>query len=103
MSKITERNAPATLHSRVKKEKTSDPQQVMSPNVEEKQTTAQVTTSGSMPSDALLPKDEPQSRVDKVKSEAPTPKLEPPTLDVKEETGEPDATEQIPDTLKEEV
>ena len=35
----TERNAPATLHSRVKKEKTSDPQ----PNVEEKQTTAQVT------------------------------------------------------------
>ena len=99
----TERDAPATLHSRVKKEKTSDPQQVMSPNVEEKQTTAQVTTSGSMPSDALLPKDEPQSRVDQVKSEVPTPKLEPLTLDVKEEMGEPDATEQIPDTLKKEV
>ena len=60
----TERNAPAALHSRVKKENTSDPRQVMSPNVEEKQTTAQVT-SGSMPSDELLPKDEPQSRVDK--------------------------------------
>ena len=83
----TERNAPATLHSRVKKEKTS----------------AQVTTSGSMPSDTSLPKDEPQSRIDRMKSEVPTPKLEPPMLDVKEEMGEPDATEQVPDTLKEEA
>ena len=99
----TERNAPATLHSRVNKEKTSDPQQVMSPSVEERQTTAQVTTSGSMPSDTSLPKEEPQSRIDQMKSEVPTPKLEPPTLDVKEEMGEPDATEQVPDTLKEEV
>ena len=96
----TERNAPAALHSRVKKENGSDPRQVMSPNVEEKQTTAQVT-SGSMPSDELLPKDEPQSRVDKVKTEATTPKLEPPTLDVKEEMGEPEANEQMPDTLNE--
>ena len=97
----TERNAPAALHSRVKKENRSDPRQVMSPNVEEKQITAQVTTSGSMPSDELLPKDEPQSRGDKVKSEVLTPKLEPPTLDVKEEMSEPDATDQIPDTLNE--
>ena len=98
----TERNAPA-LHSGVKKEKTSDPQQVMSPNVEEKQTTAQVTSSGSMPSEASLSKDEPQSRGNQVKSEVPIPKLEPPTLDAKEEMDEPDANEQIPDTLKEEV
>ena len=68
--------------------------------MEEKQTTAQVT-SGSMPSDELLSKNEPQSRVDKVKSEVLTPKLEPPTFDVKEEMGELDATEQIPDTLTE--
>ena len=54
-----------------------------------------------MPSDELLPKDEPQSRVDKVKTEAMTPKLEPPTLDVKEEMGEPEANEQMPDTLNE--
>ena len=33
----------------------------MSPNVEERQTTAYVTTSGSMPSDASLLKDEPQT------------------------------------------
>ena len=72
--------------------------------MEEKQTTAQVTSSGSMPSEALLPKDEPQSQVaDQVKAEAPIPKLEPPTLDAKEEMDEPDANEQIPDTLKEEV
>ena len=95
----TEHNAPAALHSRVKKENRSDPRQVMSPNVEEKQITAQVTTSGSMPSDELLPKDEPQSRGDKVKSEVLTPKLEPSTLDVKEEMSEPDATDTIPDTL----
>ena len=99
----TERSAPATLHSGVKKEKTSDPQQVMSPNVEEKQTTAQVTSSDSMPSKALLPKDEPQSRVDQATSEVPIPKLEPPTLDAKEEMDEPDANGQIPDTMKEEV
>ena len=47
----TRRNALATLHSGVKDEKSSDPQQVMSPNVEEKQTTANATVSGSMPSD----------------------------------------------------
>ena len=96
----TERSAPAALHSRVKKENTSNPRQVMSPNVEENETTAQVT-SGSMPSDELLPKHEPQSRVDKVKTEAMMPKLEPPTLDVKEEMGEPEANEQMPDTLNE--
>ena len=62
-----------------------------------------MTTSGSMPSDTSLPKDEPQSRIDQMKSEVPTPKLEPPTLDAKEEMGEPDATEQVPDTSKEEV
>ena len=36
-----------------------------------------------------------------MKTEAMTPKLEPPTLDVKEEMGEPEASEQMPDTLNE--
>ena len=36
-----------------------------------------------------------------MKSEALTPKLELPTLDVKKEMSEPDATDQIPDTLNE--
>ena len=66
-------------------------------------TTAYVTTSGSMPSDASLLKDEPQTRTDQVKLEALPPKLELSTLDVKEEVGEPDANEQIPDAVKEEV
>ena len=71
--------------------------------MEEKQTTANTTVSGSMPSDASISKDEPQSRTDQVKSEAPIPKLESPTLDVKEEASEPEAKEQIPDILLEEV
>ena len=41
-----ERNAPATLHSGVKVEDTSDPRQVMCPNVEESQTTAKQAASG---------------------------------------------------------
>ena len=53
-------------------EKTSDPQQVMSPNVEEKQTTANTTDSGSTPSNAPLLKNEPQSRSEQVNSEAAT-------------------------------
>ena len=84
-------------------EKTSDPPQVTSPNVEESQTTTQATTSGSMPSDPSLLKNEPQSRIDQMKSEAPTPKLEPSTVDVKEEMEEPDTTEQVTDALTEEV
>ena len=57
----TERNAPAALHSRVKMENTSDLRQVMSPNVEESQTTAKHTTSGSAPIDSSPLKDEPQT------------------------------------------
>ena len=71
--------------------------------MEEKPTTAQVTSSDSMPSKAALPKDEPQSRVEQATSEVPILKLEPPTLDAKEEMDEPDANEQTPDTMKEEV
>ena len=56
-----------------------------------------------MPSDAPLLKNKPQSRPDQVKSEAATPKLESPTLDVKEELSEPEASEQNPDALREEV
>ena len=59
--KNSERNAPATLHSRVKLENASDPLQVMSPNVEESQTTAKRTTSGSAPIDSSPLKDEPQT------------------------------------------
>ena len=44
----TRSNSPATLHSGVKTEKSSDPLQVMSPNVEEEQTTANVPASGSV-------------------------------------------------------
>ena len=99
----TRRNAPATLHSGVKDEKSSDLQQVMSPSVEEEQTTANAPVSGSMPSDTSLLKDEPQSRTDQVKSEVVTPKLESPTLDVKEELSEQEANEQNPDALREEL
>ena len=50
----TERNAPATLHSGAKMENRSDPRLVMSPNVEESQTTAENTASGSVPIDSSL-------------------------------------------------
>ena len=96
-------NAPATLHSGVKKEKTSDPPQVMSPNVDEKETKAHATVSSSMPSDTLAVKDEPQTRTEQVKAEVPIPKLESPMLDVKEEVSETETQEQLPDILPEEI
>ena len=99
----TERNAPATLRSRVKTENTSDPRQVTSPSAEESQKTAKHTTSGSVPIDSSPLKDEPQTRTEQMKSEAPTPKVEPSTTDVKEEIDEPDTTGQVPDALQEEV
>ena len=97
----TGRNAPATLHSGVKKEKTPYPPQVMGPSVDEKETTARTTASGSMPSGTPTVKDEPQTRTEQVKSEVPMPKLESPTLDVKEEVSEPETKEQLPDILPE--
>ena len=99
----SERNSSATLHSGVKKEKRFDPLQVMSPHVDEKETKAPVPVSGSMSSDTPTVKDEPQTRTEQVKSEVPIPKLEPPTLDVKEEMNKPEAKEQLPDVSPEEM
>ena len=96
----TERQAPAPCHSRVKMENRSDPRQVMSPNVEESQSTAKQTASGSVPSDSSPLKEEPQTRTEQVKSEASTPKIEPSTTDVKEEIDESDTTGQVPDALQ---
>ena len=58
---------------------------------------------GSVPSDSSPLKDEPQTRIEQMKSEAPTPKVEPSTMDVKEEFDEPDTTGQVPDALQEEA
>ena len=61
------------------------------------------TASGSVPSDSSPLKDEPQTRTEQMKSEAPTPKVEPSTTDVKEEVDEPDTTGPVPDALQEEA
>ena len=67
-------NSPAPCHSRVEIDKTSNPLQVMSPNVEEEQTDASGQASGSVPEEQLLPKDEPQPRrKEEVKDEEVTP------------------------------
>ena len=96
----TERNAPATLHSGgANKESKSGQPQVMSPNVEESQTTAQPITSGSVPSDSSPLKEEPKIHVQPMKSEAITPKEEPSTMNVKDESDEPDTTVQGHDDL----
>ena len=71
--------------------------------MEESQTTAKQTASGSVPSNSSPLKDEPQTRTEQMKSEAPTPKVEPSTTDVKEEIDEPDTTGQVPDALQEEA
>ena len=90
----TERNAPATLHSGANKDSKSGPPQVMSPNVEESQTTAQPITSGSVPSDSSLLKKEPKIHAQPMKSEALTPKEESSTMDVKDESDESDTIDQ---------
>ena len=90
----TIRNAPATLHSGIEDDELIGPQQVMSPNVEESQTTTNVQPSGSATFDASLVKDEPQTRVDQVKTEVATTEVKPPTLDVKEELSEPEVKEE---------
>ena len=55
-----QRKSPATCHSGPKMENGSGPSQVMSPNVEESQTTADQIPSDLMPGDSLMPKEEPQ-------------------------------------------
>ena len=98
-----QRKSPATCHSGPKMENRSGPPQVMSPNVEESQTTADQIASGSMPGDLPTLKEEPQVPSQQVKSEASTPKLEPSMTDVKEEVDEFDAPGQGPDALPEEM
>ena len=71
-----QRKSLATCHSGPKMENRSGPPQVMSPNVEESQTTAEQITSDLMPGDLPMPKEEPQVPSQQVKSEASTPKLE---------------------------
>ena len=99
----TERNAPATLHSGANKDSTSGPPQVMSPNVEESQTTAQTITSGSVPSDSPPLKEESKIHTQPMKSEALTPKEEPSTMSVKDESDESDTIDQGHDALQEEA
>ena len=90
----TMRKAPATLHFGIENEDSVDPQQVMSPSVEQRQTTVNLQTSGPMSSDTSLLKDEPQTRISQVKPEAISSKQERPASDVKEELSEPEAKEQ---------
>ena len=99
----TRSNSSVSPHSGVKTEKSSDPLQVMSPNVEEEQTTANGPASGSVSEGLPLPKDEPQSRTDYTKEEVATPKSEPTALDTKEELSEQDVDDQNSDTLREEL
>ena len=68
----TERNAPSTLHPGANKDSKSGPPQVMSPNVEESQTAAQPNTSGSLPSDPSLLKEESKTYAQPMKLEALT-------------------------------
>ena len=75
----------------------------MSPNVEESQTTAQPITSGSVPSDSSLLKEESKTHAQPMKSEALTPKEEPSTMNVKDESDEPDTIDQGHDALQEEA
>ena len=99
----TRSNSPAALHSGVKTEKLSDPLQVMSPNVEEEQTSANGPASGSISEGQPLPKDEPQSRSEHVKEEVATPKSEPTALEPKEESAEQGADDQNSNILREEL
>ena len=93
----TIRKAPAALHSGIENEESPDPPQVMSPNMKEEQVIADAPTSGSLPSKPSLAKDEPQPRTSQVKSEVTSPKVEPPTLDVKEELSESVVKDQHPE------
>ena len=78
-------NSPAPCHSRVEIGKTSNPPQVMSPNVEEEQTYGRGQASGSLPEGQLSPEDEPQSRrKEEIKDEEVTPKLEPTAMETKD-------------------
>ena len=68
-------NSPAPCHSRVEIDEISNPQQLMSPNVEEEPIDDHEQVPDIIPEDQLLPTDEPQSRVkEERKDEEVTPK-----------------------------
>ena len=70
-------DTPAPCHSRVVTEETSNPPQVMSPNMEEEPIHDHEQAHDTLPEDQLLPKDESQSRVKKeTEDEEVTPKSE---------------------------
>ena len=97
------RNSPATCHSRATLESKSSPSQVMSPNVQESQPTAEQIAADSMPGNLSTLKKEPQVLAQQAKSEALTPKLESLTTEVKEEAVDFDVQGQGPDVLPEEM
>ena len=97
-------NSPVPCHSRLEIDETSNPQQVMSPNVEEEPIYDHEQVPDILPEDQLLPKDEPQSRVkEERKDEEVTPKSEPATVETKEELSDQDVGDQDSDNLREEL
>ena len=85
-------NSPATLHSEVGYPNSTDPLQVMSPNVEVPPTKAIAQSSGSVSLDTSRVKDEPQSRSEEREEARIETKL--PTPDVKGEREEPGRKEE---------
>ena len=72
-------------------EESSNPQQVMSPNVDEPIHDHE-QVHDTLPEDQLMPKDESQSRVkEERKDEEVTPKSEPAAAKTKEEVGDQDS------------
>ena len=65
--------SPATCHSGPKMENRSDPSQVMSPNVEESQTTADQIPSDLTPGDLLMPKSPQRSDRFRRRPQSPDP------------------------------
>ena len=97
-------NSPAPCHSRVEIGEASNPQQVMSPNVEEGPIHNHERDPDILPEDQLLPKNEPQFRVkEERKDEEVTPKSEPAAVETKEELSDQDVGDQDSDNLPEEL
>ena len=97
-------NSPAPCHSGVENEKSSNPPQVMSPNVEEERTCGHGQASDSLPEGQLLPNDEPQSRIkEEIKDEEVTPKSETAAVEIKKEPNDQDVDDQDSDALREEL
>ena len=92
-------DAPAPCHSGVEHEDSSNPPQVLSPNVGEEQ--VHETQSASR----LLPEDEPQFRIkEERKEEDVTPKSEASTAGIKEEPGDHDSEDSFrPEHVAEEL